>query len=407
MRDKRKTLPSVLLAILGALGILIGLSIAGLLLASTILLKSEPILKSYQSDTFSLFAIIFLAITTCVFNFFTFKASIRYLQSKASKPITSPGKKALWGFLFLWVITLTAGYFASQKPDWFLVLALLTTFAILLPIWILISIARIGLPRSTRQREHGTLTIGLTVSPILIILAEMVLIVGAAMVVIFTLGFQDQLSAQIPELLEGLASTNSGMADVESALFDLMRQPLIAAAVFVSLGIIAPLIEEIFKPMALFFLLNRPLRDDEGYGLGLVSGGAFALLESAGMVIQMDPQDWLAAVILRAATGVLHIGLSGLVGFGLTHSFNLKKPAKGVLFILAAAGLHGLWNSLALYSGLAAFPAADSVISAAPATGTIISIGLMILVFIAVILINSAIRRLLIKDQESRIATNQ
>lgn len=399
MRYKRKTLPSVLLAIISSLGILIGLFIAGSLLISTNLSISETIPKSDLTDTFSLYAVIFLAITTSVFNFFTLKASIRYLRSKVNKPITSPGKKALWGLLILWILVLIAGYFASQKSDWFLVLALLTTFAILIPILVLISMARLGLPRSTRQREYGTLTIGLTVSPILIILAEMVLIIGAAIVVIFALGFQDQFSAQVPELLEGLTSPNSSMADVESVLFNFMRQPLIAAAVFVSLGIIAPLIEEIFKPMALFFLMNRPLRDDEGYGLGLVSGGAFAFLESAGMVIQMDPQDWLAAVILRAATGVLHIGLSGLVGFGLTRSINQKKAAKGVLFILAAAGLHGLWNSLALYSGLAAFPAADGVISTAPAAGTIISMGLMILVFIAVIWINAAIRRLLIKNQ--------
>ena len=153
------------------------------------------------------------------------------------------------------------------------------------------------------------------------------------------------------------------------------------------------MIEEIFKPMVVWFLLNRPLDEHEGYALGLISGGAFALLESAGMVIQMNPQDWLTAVILRAATGVLHIGLSGMVGFGLVRSKNIRRFSRGILSILLAGALHGAWNSLALESGLAALPALENTAGYQPNIETLIAIVLMVLVFFAVIVINIFINR--------------
>jgi len=159
------------------------------------------------------------------------------------------------------------------------------------------------------------------------------------------------------------------------------------------------MIEEIFKPMALWLLLNRPLRDDEGYTLGLISGGAFALLESAGMIIQISPENWLTAVILRSGTGVLHIGLSGLVGFGLASSKRLRKPGRGISFVLLAGGLHGLWNSLALFSGLASFPAMDTIGGNQINMGSIIAITLMGLVFVFVIILNIFINRYLRRQQ--------
>jgi len=257
----------------------------------------------------------------------------------------------------------------------------------------LISLARAGLPRSTKQRELGTFTLGVSISPLIIIALESVLIIIIALIVFILLGLQNPLPQQLPQMLERLSSASGGIEQLEMILLELMQEPLIAGGVFLALGVVAPMIEEIFKPMAIWFLLNRPLRDHEGYALGLISGGAFALLESAGMVIQMEPTDWLTAIVLRAATGVLHIGLSGLVGFGLVKGKNIRKPSRGVLFLLLAGALHGAWNSLALYSGLAAIPTINTPDLYTPNTGTIISIGLMVLIFAGVIVINIFINR--------------
>lgn len=393
MLKKRKILPSVLLAILSTLGILFGLVVIGILLINILLPQHDINQPVNGNAVFSNYAIMALAVTTCGVNTLTLSASVQYLRKKESTPLHSPTSTAKIALFSLWALSLIAGYFASQNNDWHAALALLTTIAVSLPIILLITLARSGLQRSTRQRELGAITMGLTISPLLIIIIESVLIILVVVSVFILIGTQNQLPQQIPLLLESLAESNNGIEQLESVLFDLMKEPIIALAVFLSLGVIAPMIEEIFKPMVVWFLLNRPLDEHEGYALGLISGGAFALLESAGMVIQMNPQDWLTAVILRAATGVLHIGLSGMVGFGLVRSKNIRRFSRGILSILLAGALHGAWNSLALYSGLAALPALENTAGYQPNIETLIAIVLMVLVFFAVIVINIFINR--------------
>jgi len=406
MRKKRNTFPSVLLAILSALGFLIGSGIAGILILTTLPVQRGVDIPLISNEIFINFAIIFLSLTISMVNLFTFLSAVRYLRNKPSKPIRPINASQKLILLILWILSLTAGYFASQNPRWYPALAGTTTIAIWLPILLLISIARSGLPRSTHQRELGTITLGLSVAPGLIIILEFVLIFLIAIIIFILLGLQNPLQAQVPQILESLSNTEGGMQQLELVLFDFMKEPLIALGVFLALGVIAPMLEEIFKPMAIWFLLKRPLKDHEGYALGLISGGAFALLESAGMVIQMNPADWLAAVVLRAATGVLHIGLSGIVGFGLVNSRKIRKPGRGVLFILLSGVLHGGWNSLALYSGLAAILNITEPNRIAPNTGTIISIVLMVFIFIAIVAINFFINRFIRRNLHSNLPEN-
>lgn len=395
MAKKRKILPSVLLTILSALGIFIGLSIA-----SFSLIGIFPIPATKLAEPFSLFStgsIFVLSLTICILNLLTLITSIKKLFGKNVKTLRQPKLPVFLITLAVWFIVLAVGYFAGRNEKWFVFLAPLTTTAILIPIWGLITIARSGLPRSTSQRERGTFTIGLTVAPLIIIITELVFIFGVIVVVMIILGFQSDLTEQLLSLLENLNANSSRIGELENMLFELMQQPLVATAIFVSLGVIAPLIEEIFKPMAIWLLLNRPLKDHEGYALGLISGGAFALLESTGMVIQMSPQEWLPAIALRAATGVLHIGLSGLVGYGLARSWSMQKRMHSVLYLLSAAALHGAWNSLALFSGLASMPLAEETGIGSLTTSSILSVVFMITIFIAVIVINIFINRVLRK----------
>jgi len=393
MQQKRNTLPSVLLAIISTLGILVATLITGILLASTIRIPAKIDSPTIRGEIFTNYAIISLAVSISIVLVLTFNASLQYLRKKASKPLLPLRRSTKFTLTAVWFASLIAGYFSSQDPRWYPALAAITVVSIWLPILLLISLARAGLPRSTKQRELGTFTLGVSISPLIIIALESVLIIIIALIVFILLGLQNPLPQQLPQMLERLSSASGGIEQLEMILLELMQEPLIAGGVFLALGVVAPMIEEIFKPMAIWFLLNRPLRDHEGYALGLISGGAFALLESAGMVIQMEPTDWLTAIVLRAATGVLHIGLSGLVGFGLVKGKNIRKPSRGVLFLLLAGALHGAWNSLALYSGLAAIPTINTPDLYTPNTGTIISIGLMVLIFAGVIVINIFINR--------------
>jgi len=395
MASKKTDLPSVLLLLLSALGILIGLLIAALTLISAYVF---PTASLSAAEEMSVLSTSILSISISILNVPTLITSIKKLQRKSAIQSLHPLFQKANYVIILWLLMIAVGYFISHEGRGTLLLAPLTVAAVIIPVWWLIEFSRRGLPRSTKLREWGTLTIGLTVVPIIIILFELILIVIAVVVVMIGLGFQPGLTNQLFSFLENINLYQGGIEEVEQILYEMMKQPLIRAAIFLIIGLIAPLIEEIFKPMSTWFLLNRPLKEYEGFSLGLISGGAFAILESAGMVIQVDIQDWLIAVTLRAATGVLHIGLSGLVGYGLARSWHQNRIGRGILYVFSAAILHGAWNSLALLSGFySSALSGESGIEISGINGAL-SIFFMIIVFISIIVITLKINSRLRQD---------
>jgi RsiW-degrading membrane proteinase PrsW (M82 family) len=394
MAPKRTKIPSILLLILSALGILFGGFIAGITLVDAYLFSTDNL---STTDILSITTTSLLSFSVCVLNLPTFIATIRNLKQKPSRhPLPILFKKANYLIVF-WLFIILIGYFISQNETAVFLLAPLTIIAVSIPVFWLIEFARQGLPRSTKLREWGTLTIGITITPIIIIFVEMMVVAIIIVVVMIGLGFQTNLIDQITPFLENINLYQGGIGELEQILYDLMKNPIISAGIFLTIGLLAPLIEEIFKPMAIWFLLRRPLKEYEGFSLGLISGGAFALLESAGMVIRMNAQDWLPAVALRAATGVLHIGLSGLVGYGLTRSWNQKQYGKGIVYVFSATLLHGGWNSVALLSGFS-----STLTQSGPSFDTsgvisILILGCMIALFLGIITItlkiNARLRR--------------
>jgi len=404
MASKKINLPSVLLLLLSSLGILIGILTAALTLISAYVF---PTASLSAADEMSVLSTSILLISISALSVPALITSIGNLQRKTAHQSLQPLFQKANYLIILWFLMIAFGYFISHEGSRTFLLAPLSVAAVIIPVWWLIEFSRRGLPRSTKLREWGTLTIGLTVTPIVIIMIELILIVVAAVIVMIELGFHPGLSSQLLSILENINLYQSGIGELEQILYEIMKQPLISAAIFLTIGLIAPLIEEIFKPMSTWFLLSRPLEEHEGFSLGLISGGAFAILESAGMVIQMDIQDWLIAIILRTATGVLHIGLSGLVGYGLARSWRQKRIDRGILYVFSAAILHGAWNSLALLSSFS-----FSILSEEPGAeilgaNNILSLFFMVVVFTSIIAItlkiNSRLRQNLIVPVDSSL----
>jgi len=385
MAEKRNILPGVLMIILSALGVLFGLASAGFSAAGLLWAGINGTPSGFDLPVLSS---MLLSLTIGLLNIPALALFIRKAAGKAgankAAPLFKPATIALAG----WAAILAAGYFISRNASVQIWLAPLTIAAIILPVWWLIEFFRRGFPRSTRTREWGTLMIGLIASPTLIIIAEIVFILVLILGVAVALGTGVFGDLQLSSLIENANLIEGGIEQLEEVLYEIMQQPVIAAAAFVMIGLAAPLIEEVFKPMSTWFLLKRPLTLHEGYALGLISGGAFAILESAGIVIQMDAVDWLTAVALRAATGVLHIGLSGIVGYGFARSAQEKRARPAVLALLTAVVLHGGWNSLALLSGLSSFNLPSGI-----GTTSVIAFIFMGLVFVSIITINILIRR--------------
>jgi len=389
MSEDRKKLPGVLLLMLSALGFLLGLG-GALLTLIGLSFTGDGI---GFAESLSVVSSGLLSLLIALLNLPAFVVSIRYLRGKTIGVTVGSLFKPASLSLILWGGALAAGIFAIESANAPLLVAVLTVVAVIIPIWWLVEFSRRKLPRSNAAREWGALAVGLTAAPLIIMVVEVLLMVLVGVGIFFALSTQPEAIREISEIFRNIDDYRGSLEQLETLIYDLAQNPMVAGGLFLVIGILAPFVEEFFKPMAIWFLLKRSLEDHEGFSIGLISGGAFALLESTGLVGQIAPDTWFSAVVLRAATGLLHIGLSGLVGYGLVKSWNRGAFARSLLYLLAAGALHGAWNSLALLSGFATSPMQTNSAGFEPTVQSVLPIIGMGAVFIAVLIIVLRIQR--------------
>jgi RsiW-degrading membrane proteinase PrsW (M82 family) len=377
MPSKNNQLPSVMMLLLSALGILF----SGLIAAGAFLAGSQAGVE--DAGTAMLTAIGTLAVFIGLLIIPSLVFSIRQLRGKPSTTRFPALLRFASYALIGWAVLLAAGYFLDPFFGNPFVTAVLTSLCVAIPIWWLIEFSRRGLARPSLLKEWGALTVGLTAAPVVIMVIETLLLILVAVIVMILLGMQPGTLSKITDLSIALDSSQSGMEALENLLLELSSNPTIAAALFLVIGLAAPFTEEVFKPLSVWLIPRKMLRPVEGFQLGLISGGAFALLESASLVSQITAQDWIMAVLLRATTGMLHIGLSGLVGYGVALARCEKKWGNALLHLLGATALHGLWNSLAMINGYYTTPLTMANPTASLAGG-VLSTVFMIAVFLAV-----------------------
>ena len=117
----------------------------------------------------------------------------------------------------------------------------------------------------------------------------------------------------------------------------------------VTATIVAPLVEEMVKPLAVVVLIGRVQSKVEAFALGLACGIGFNLVETSGYISQ-GYGDWLNVALIRSSAGLLHGFGAAMVALGwyiLTH----KEEGlwwKRLLVALGCMGYailqHALWN---------------------------------------------------------------
>ena len=381
----RRKLPGVLLLLLSALGILYPALLVGWILVWLIRSVDLSVFPAEHSGVVSLAS---LALLIALLNIPTLLLCMRHLANRQTAKPQPDHRRTASYLLIAWLIVILAGALANQQENARGLLIPLSLPAVFLPIYWLTENARRGLPRLSALREWGTLTIGLTAAPFVILTLEIILLGLAALAVLLALGFNPALREHLASLPHALVNMQNGMQSRENVLFALSREPLIGMVIFLVIGVAAPLVEELLKPLAVWLLVRRPLKPFEGYTLGLISGGAFALMESASLVSQFALSSWLSAVALRSVTSVLHIGLSGWVGFGIARAWQHKHFSPALLSLLGATALHGIWNSMALLSGLSASSLQSAPEGLQAGLSIVLPVALMVAVLVAVIAIN-------------------
>lgn len=244
--------------------------------------------------------------------------------------------------------TITA--FAGIKWLSLLILPFMTLLVILPPIWLFLGLGSAGFDIGPRWRAAGILGIGLTAGPFFMILLEMGILILMVLLGAVVIAVHD---AELIRQFTEIASQLEGQADSELILgivAPYLKSPVFITAILGYIALIVPLIEELLKPLAIWIFARTIPSPSQGFSLGMLSGAAFAVLESLSASGD-GSSNWPVIVSVRAGTSLLHIAASGLVGWGITRTFLEKRTGPFFKAYLCAVLIHGIWNACAIGAG--------------------------------------------------------
>ena len=276
---------------------------------------------------------------------------------QADLPFKFPFAPWMWGVLPAIVIfSIALGGLATlaelQWLNW-IVLPALTVLVIVPPIWLLFGIASNGLDLGPRWRFFSIFGLGLTVGPLVMIVIELVvlftIIISGAIYVATT---QPALMSEL-EMLTNMMTQGASEEALLAMLTPYLTNPTLIAIGISYIALLVPLIEELLKPLAVWLFARQIESPAQGFALGVLSGAAFALVESLNAGAD-GSTSWAIVVSVRTGTSVLHMMTSGLVGWGIASTFKEKRVGRLIAAYISAVLIHGIWNAAAAGTGLTA-----------------------------------------------------
>jgi RsiW-degrading membrane proteinase PrsW (M82 family) len=123
------------------------------------------------------------------------------------------------------------------------------------------------------------------------------------------------------------------------------QSPGVYNIILIVVAVMAPLIEETVKPLAVIIFVGRIRSAAEAFVLGLAAGIGFNLIETTGY-ISSGYQDWLSIALIRTGSGLLHGFGAAMVTLGwyyLTHPGKHRALKVAGCWIYAVLQ-HAIWN---------------------------------------------------------------
>ena len=245
----------------------------------------------------------------------------------------------VFGILFGGLVTLAE----LQWLSW-IFLPILTLLVVLPPIWLFLGIASNGIELGPRWRFFTILGLGLSVGPFMMMVAEIVmlavLIVAGAVYISFAHpDVINELNAIV-----GMMNTNMDENAILSVLSPYLTNPAVIAIGMGYIALLVPLVEELLKPLAVWLFAKSIDSPAQGFALGVISGGAFAIFESLN-ASSNGTTSWAIIVTARTGTTALHMVTSGLVGWGIASAFKERRIGRLLAAYVSAVLVHGLWNA--------------------------------------------------------------
>jgi hypothetical protein len=305
-----------------------------------------------SADIFSAVSMLFCALLLAP----VFFLSARRLRGLAIGSARVPPVN-IWAVVLLvvvWVIAIAASVLSDRLgPNGWIIAFPGLILGIAIPVAILLWIAIGGIPTGSWRRLWAALGLGMTLSTTVAIVLEL-LTVGLAAVLAGAIAAIDPSLRATLEQLRSQLTHAANPEDLLPILTPYLNNPLLILIALFFVAGVGPLIEEAFKPLAVWLVGKRLRSPAEGFALGALCGAGFAILE--GMLVSSGATDMVGiSVAARATSSLMHITASALMGWAIASAILLKKYGRLIWTYLLSLTLHGLWNGavvLTVYGGL-------------------------------------------------------
>lgn len=310
--------------------------------------------------------------------------------------------KSLPFVILLWPLVLLLGYWVNGEDQlrW-IFLPLLHVLAVSIPVLWLVYMGIHGLKTESLHRSFAAFCTGMVGSTALALIFEGVLLVILAVAGIIIISSNPSASFEMNLLVQRLSTVQNDQNSILEILKPFLLNPVVIFIILALFSGFIPLIEELLKPLAVWFLGDKLHTPADGFVVGLLAGGGFTLIESLGRVGNTTAQEWLTVEIGRGGTDLLHILTAGMMGWALVYAWQYKKLWLPILVYLGAVLLHGLWNGLSLCLGfLPLYNLSTTGLSLSPSLSTFAAAGLGILIVIMMVILLRQNQLLRVKNIE-------
>jgi hypothetical protein len=351
--EPRRDYLSIAQLTVSGLGLVLSLvAAAGLALFGLIQLTGS---STDRTNITGLFSMAWISLLAAVLTVPSILYSIQRLGGRAPALPRANSFRLASTLMLIWPLALFLGNVVSNQPRiaW-LLLPPLTLLVVGLPTWWLFELVRRKLPSGSRQRGWGLNNFSIFITTPLLMIIEVLVLV--ALLVLFA--FWASTQPQIMNILQGLVERLSRVQPTPDAILEIagpyLQNPLVILGGLAIIAGLVPMIEELFKPLAMWALVGHRLTPAEGFVAGGLCGASFALIESFFYLSNPTGGGWAFLAIARAGTELLHITASALVGWGLASAWHDRAYLKLAGTYLLAVLLHGSWNAFSVLTGLAA-----------------------------------------------------
>ncbi|HSB65256.1 MAG TPA: PrsW family glutamic-type intramembrane protease [Anaerolineales bacterium] len=220
-----------------------------------------------------------------------------------------------------------------------------------LPAFWMVYVGTRGLIPGAPKRLWGVFASGLVLGPFIILILELLLLVFVGVFAIIWVMLNPDLANQLYSLATRIQSVGPNLDVILRQIGPFLANPGIIFLMFAYISVLVPMIEEVLKPIGVWFLYGQKLTPAQGFGYGVLSGAGFGLFENLGNT-SGGAAGWALLASTRISTIMLHSFTAGLVGWALASAWSERRYWRLLIAYICAVIVHGLWNGLALVTAV-------------------------------------------------------